>query len=513
MMVSASWPMSVLSLAPLASMAASLGGAALLGATGRTPALRDACAIGVAALQLLCVLAMLPAVMAGEVLSVEVSRLVGEVGIAFRVDALGLVFALTASALWVVTTVYSVGYLRALASPAQTRFHLCVALTMTATMGVAFAANLLTMYLFYELMTVATYFLVIHDQTEEAYAGGRKYLAYHLGTSIAFLLPAVIMVFVLSGSFDFVAGGVFSESALEEHRTLLIVVFLLFMAGSAKAAIMPLHGWLPSAMVAPVPVSALLHAVAVVNAGAFGVLRVIFDVFGPNHLQALGLQTFTLYLACFTILAASLYALKLDNLKALLAYSTIGQLSYIVLGAVLFTADGMAGGVSQIVFHGVAKTTLFLCAGSIYLATHMKYLSDMSGVGRQMPWTMLAFSIAAFSMIGLPGTAGFVSKWLLVAGSFQAGEVVALVVLGLSTLLSATYYLRAIGILGGIRRGGRHRHGSADASSRQHETPFVSSEVSGWIVGPLLVTAAATLVLGLMPEFTVMPLIRLLHLP
>jgi multicomponent Na+:H+ antiporter subunit D len=496
-------PATVQSFGPLMAMTASLGGAALMGATRHSPALRDGCAIAVAALQLACVLVMLPPVWAGEVLSVTLLDFVPSVSIAFKVDALGMMFALTASALWLLTTIYSIGWLRAQNSHAQTRFHLCFALTMTATLGVAFAANLLTLYLFYEAMTLATYFLVAHDETDEAYAGARKYVAYHLGTSIAFLLPAIILTYVVSGSFDFAPGGVFSAAALEGSRTLLIVTFLLFMAGSAKAAIMPLHAWLPSAMVAPVPVSALLHAVAVVNAGAFGVLRVVFDVFGPNAMQQLGLDTFTIYLASFTIVAASLYALKLDSLKALLAYSTIGQLSYIVLGAVIADPNGAAGGIAHIANHGVAKITLFLCAGSIYLATHSKHLSEMSGVGRQMPWTMAAFVVGALSMIGLPATAGFVSKWLLFSGAYRASEVLAIVALGASTLLSAAYYLRAVGVLGGVvppRRGG------GDAATQAHRPV---RELSAWIVAPLLATAALTLALGLLADFTVLPLARL----
>lgn len=494
-------PMTVNSAAPLLAMATSLGGVALVGAAGRVPALRDAVAIGVAALQLACLLFMWPAIMTGGTISIVLADFVPSVPIALKVDALGMMFALTASSLWLLSSIYAVGWLRALDSHAQTRFHLCFALTMTAALGVAFAANLLTLYLFYEAMTLATYFLVTHEQTAEAYAGGRKYVAYHLGTSIAFLLPAIVLTYVLAGTLDFSAGGVFSKELIEGSRTLLIVTYLLFLAGSAKAAMMPLHAWLPAAMVAPVPVSALLHAVAVVNAGAFGVLRVIFDVFGTATLGELGMTTVTLYISCFTIIAASLYALKLDSLKALLAYSTIGQLSYIVMGAVIADPDGMAGGIMHIANHGVAKITLFLCAGSIYLAGHLKYLNEMSGVGRQMPWTMAAFVVGALSMIGLPLTAGFVSKWLLISGAWRAQDMLVIVVLAVSTLLSAAYYLRAIGVLGGLSRG------------RGAATPARLREVSPWIVVPLVVTAALTLFLGLFAEQTLLPLARLVVAP
>lgn len=493
--------MAVQSLTPLMAMAASLGGVAVLGAASGAPRLRDGLAVGVAALQLVCVLAMLPPVLAGQTLSVTLLEFVPAATIAFKVDALGLTFALTASALWLLTSIYSVGYLRALHSPAQTRFHVCFALTMTATLGVAFAANLLTLYLFYEAMTLATYFLVVHDGTEEAYASGRKYLSYHLGTSIAFLLPAIILTYHLAGSFDFNSGGVFGAEALEQSRGLLIAAYVLFLLGSAKVALMPLHGWLPSAMVAPVPVSALLHAVAVVNAGAFGVLRILLDVFGPEALQALSLQLPTVWLASFTILAASLYALKLDSLKALLAYSTIGQLAYIVLGGALLNGSGVSGAALHLVNHGVAKITLFLCAGAIYVAAHRKYLSEMHGIGRQMPWTMAAFTIAALSMIGFPATAGFISKWFLFLGSWQAAQTTAIVVLVLSTLLSGVYYLRAIGILGGIGR---------RASAHDAHVPLAGSvgEPSHWILLPLLITAALTVLLGLLPDLTVLELVR-----
>lgn len=501
--------MQVQSLSPVAAMVASLMGVALLGALGKVPRARDLIALLVAAAQLVCVLSMLPDVMAGHVLSVTLLSFVPSVAIAFKVDALGLVFAITASALWLVTTVYAIGYLDATKSTAQRRFHACFALTMTATMGVAFASNLLTMYLFYELMTLATYYLVTHEGTDEAYAGGRKYVSYHLGTSIAFLLPAIILTFNVTGTFDFVPGGIFSEAALESQRGLMIVIYVLFLAGSAKAAMMPMHGWLPAAMVAPVPVSALLHAVAVVNAGAFGLLRVMFDVFGPEAMQSLGLSAVTIYISSFTILAASFYALRLDSLKALLAYSTIGQLAYIVLGGALLNPNGMTGGVAHIINHGVSKITLFLCAGAIYVAAHRKYLSEMGGLGRRMPWTMAAFVIGACSMIGFPATAGFVSKWFLLVGAFEAEHVFALVVLIVSSLLSAGYYLRAIGILGGVRQPSRPQAGLPQGHGDPTAPSLASvNEPSRWMLWPLVLTAACTILLGVFPESTVLALIR-----
>lgn len=497
------------SMSPVAAMLASLSGVALLGALGKVPRARDLIALAVAAAQLLCVLTMLPDVLAGHEISVTLLTFVPSVAIAFHVDALGLVFAITASALWLVTTVYAIGYLDATQSPARRRFHACFALTMTATMGVAFASNLLTMYLFYEAMTLATYYLVTHEGTDEAYAGGRKYVSYHLGTSIAFLLPAIMLTFHAAGTFDFTPGGVFSAETVEAHRGLLVVIYVLFLAGSAKVAMMPMHGWLPAAMVAPVPVSALLHAVAVVNAGAFGLLRVMFDVFGPEAMQSLGLSTLTVYVSSFTILAASFYALRLDSLKALLAYSTIGQLAYIILGGALMNPNGMTGGVAHIINHGVSKITLFLCAGAIYVAAHRKYLSEMGGIGRRMPWTMAAFVIGACSMIGFPATAGFISKWFLLVGAFEAHHVVAMVVLIVSSLLSAGYYLRAIGVLGGTRQPSRPQGSLPQGHANPHATPLSAvREPSRWMLWPLLFTAGLTVLLGVLPEATVLSLIR-----
>ena len=485
---------------PVLALLVSFGGALALALSARADAMRNTLAVGAAALQVAVLLAMLPTVLAGETISVTLSTFLPEVSLGLRVDGLGMIFALTASVLWLVTSVYSIGYLGALDSRKQTRFHMLFALTMTATLGVAFAANLVTMYLFYEAMTLATYFLVAHDETDEAFAGARRYLAYHLGTSIAFLLPAIAITYTLSGSFYFASGGIFPAELAETSRGLMIVLFFLFIAGSAKVALMPLHGWLPAAMVAPVPVSALLHAVAVVNAGAYGVLRICFDVFGAEMMIATGLREIAILLASVTILAASLYCLRLDNLKALLAFSTIGQLAYIVLGGAMANEAGATGGMLHILNHGVSKITLFLCAGAIYVATHKKYLSEMHGLAREMPWTTLAFAIGAFSMIGFPLTAGFVSKWFLFAGAHDAGSLLALAVVILSSLLTAVYYLRALAILMGY--GAPAEPGAV--ALPLHRGP----EVAPYILWPLALTAALTVILGVFPEQTAMPLVR-----
>lgn len=487
------------SFSPLLAVIVSLGGVAAVGFARDASRLRNWVVVLAATLQLLVLLTMVPAVTNGQVLYFEISAFFPEASLAFRVDGLGLMFALIASALWLITAIYSFGYLEALSSPKQTRFQALFALTIGLTIGVAFAANLLSLYLFYEAMTIATYFLVTHDDTDEAHAGGRRYLAYHLGTSIAFLLPAIGLTWYLAGTLDFIPGGVFGELDWESHRAVLIIAFLLFLGGSAKVALMPLHGWLPAAMVAPVPVSALLHAVAVVNAGAYGVLRIMTDIFGVDLMVSLELDQIGIWLASFTVVAASLYALRLDNLKALLAFSTIGQLAYIVLGGSLANGDGTLGGMLHILNHGVSKITLFLCAGAIYIATHKKYVSEMHGLVREMPLTVLAFAIGAFSMIGIPLTAGFISKSFLFVGAQDAGSLVAIVALIISSLLSAAYYLRTLAIFLGW--------GGGNVRAVMVPVPVLGREIDGRVLWPMMACAVATIALGVLPELTALPLL------
>ncbi|MCA1713634.1 MAG: monovalent cation/H+ antiporter subunit D family protein, partial [Gammaproteobacteria bacterium] len=303
---------SITSMTPLWAVLVAVAGAAGILVSKHHPNLREGCSLAAAGLQCLLVFSMIPAVLAGHTLHYTLFEFLPQVSIAFRVDALGLFLAATASLLWLLTIIFSIGYMRALGEHAQTRFYACFAITMAATMAVAFAANLVTVYIFYEVLTLVTYPLVTHYGSDEAIAAGKKYLLYHLGTSIVFLLPAIILVYGVSGTFDFRPGGVFPENA---GSTILYIIYFLFLAGSAKAAVMPFHNWLPSAMVAPVPVSALLHAVAVVNVGAFVILRVIFDVFGPDLMRAHDLGIITAYIASFTILFAGFYAYRLDSLK------------------------------------------------------------------------------------------------------------------------------------------------------------------------------------------------------
>ena len=506
--------MPIESIKPFLALMASLTGAALVVAFRSRPNLRETCSLAASAAQFLLVLSMVPPIMAGDTLHYTLFSFLPQVAIEFRVDALGVLFAATASSLWILTTIYSIGYMRVLEEHGQTRFYALFALALSATMGLAFAANLITFYVFYEALTFITYGLVTHHRTDEALAAGRKYVAYHLGTSIAFLLPAIIWTYTLSGTFAFQPNGVLS--AATSSSTALTIVYFLFLGGVGKAAIMPLHAWLPTAMVAPVPVSALLHAVAVVNAGVFCAFRVILNVFGVDLMRQLNLGPPTVVIASVTILLASFYAFRLDNLKALLAYSTIGQLSYMVMGVALLSSRGMTGGVMHLAVHSFSKITLFFCAGSIYVALRKTNISEMNGIGRQLPWTMATFSLGALSIVGLPPTAGFLTKWYLATGALESGQLAAFFVLLVSTLLSAAYYLRIVrraffappgradvpgtGERAEVEKRLERAEGAAEAETGQAGAGL-AREVSYFALIPAVVTAAITVALGIYPAF------------
>jgi multicomponent Na+:H+ antiporter subunit D len=347
---------------------------------------------------------------------------------------------LVASALWIVNSIYSIGYMRANDEPRQTQFYVCFAVALGSTMAVAFAKNLFTLFLFYEALTLSTYPLVTHKADQESIRSGRLYLLLLLGTSLVLFLPAIIATWVLAGTLDFVPGGSLAGRAAP---SIIAALLALYAFGIGKAALMPVHFWLPAAMVAPTPVSALLHAVAVVKAGVFAVVKVVVYVFGLETLTATGANEWLIVVACASMLVASLIALSLDNLKARLAYSTISQLAYVVLGAALATPTSIVGGGLQIAMHAAAKITLFFCAGAIYTAHHLTEVSQMTGIGRKMPVTMLAFLIASLSVVGLPPLGGW-SKWTLALGALDAGHVVVLGVLMLGSLLSAGYLLPVV---------------------------------------------------------------------
>jgi len=413
-------------------------GAVGIALTGRWPNVRESVTLATAALLFACVLALVPQVMAGTRPQLFVLELLPGIALGFRVEPLGMLFALIASGLWIVNSIYSIGYMRGNKEPHQTRFYSCFAFALAATMGIAYAANLLTLFLFYEALTLITYPLVTHHGDAQARSGGRTYLGVLLGTSIVLLLPAIIATWWIAGTLEFLPGGILRPAPSNATVGLLLA---LFMFGIGKAALMPFHRWLPAAMVAPTPVSALLHAVAVVKAGVFAVVKVIVYVFGVDALAATGRADWLPVVAGFTIIAASVVALRSDNLKRRLAYSTVSQLSYVVLAAAILAPLSVIGAVLHIAAHAVGKITLFFAAGAIYTAAHKTEVSQLDGIGRRMPWTMGAFAVGVLSMVGLPPAAGFVSKWYMLAGALQAAHWTAVAVIVASTLLNAAYFV------------------------------------------------------------------------
>jgi len=405
---------------------------------GRWPNVRESATLIVAGALFLVVLSLLPGVMAGERPALVLFSILPGLAIAFRVEPLGMLFAMVASGLWIVTTCYSIGYMRAHHEEHQTRYYACFAVAIFGAVGAALAGNMLTLFVFYEVLTISTYPLVAHHGTEKARAGARTYLAILLTTSIGMLLLAVAWTWKIAGTLDFVPGGILAGKA---DDAVIGVLLLLYAFGTGKAALMPFHRWLPAAMVAPTPVSALLHAVAVVKAGVFTVMKVVVYIFGIDLLRTTGLSVWLMYVAGATILIASLIAMTKDNLKARLAYSTISQLSYIVLGAALANSWGVIGGSMHIAMHAFGKITLFFCAGAIYVATHKTEISDMRGIGRTMPFTTLAFMIGALSVIGLPPMGGSWSKWYLTLGAVDADQLVLVAILMISSLLNIAYLM------------------------------------------------------------------------
>jgi multicomponent Na+:H+ antiporter subunit D len=417
-----------------------LVGALGIWVAGRWPDRREAVTLSVAGLLLVVVASLVPTVLAGARPELMLAEPVPGIRIAFRLEPLGMLFAAVAALLWPINSIYSIGYMRGNAELHQTRFYVFFAVALFATIGIAFAANLFTLFLFYEILTLSTYPLVTHKGNDAARAGGRVYLGILIGTSIGLLLPAIIWTWTLAGSTEFVPGGLLASLPEPLPPALLGLLLLMFMYGIGKAALMPVHRWLPAAMVAPTPVSALLHAVAVVKAGVFTVVKVVVYVFGIDTLAGVPAAQWLLYIAGFTIIVASLIALRQDNLKRRLAYSTISQLSYVVLGAALLAPLSLVGAALHIAAHAFGKITLFFAAGAIYTAAHKTEVSQLRGIGWRMPWTLGAFTIGAVSMIGLPPAAGFISKWYLLGGAFEGGQLIAIGVIVLSTLLNAGYF-------------------------------------------------------------------------
>jgi len=402
--------------------------------------------------------------------------------ITFTADPPALLFATMASFLWIFTVFYSMGYIEPGAS--QKRFFTFMIGCLGITMGIAFAGNLFTFYVFYELLTFATYPLVIHHQKSESFDAGKKYLVYSL-SGASLVLLGIIAVFWVSETLAFVPGGILNLNLFSPNLG-RIIFFAFFLGFGVKAAIVPLHSWLPSAMVAPTPVSALFHAVAVVKSGIFAIFRLMFYVFTPELIKELGLQISILWMASLTIIFGSFMALYQHNLKKRLAYSTISQLSYIILGLALFTSNGLKGALLHLVNHALLKITLFFCAGSIIIKAGLKEVEDMVGIGKKMPLTMTCFTLASIGLVGIPPTNGFVSKWFLSIGSLEAEEVVFIIVLLFSALLTAGYLL-PISVRGFF---------SGEHSPEQHENldPPLTMLI------PMLILTGLTLYLGFYPN-------------
>ncbi len=471
----------------------------LLGAVGiafshQRPDQREAVTLLAAVSLFLLVLSLYPEVAAGNRPGVVLFTVLPGLDLALSVEPLGLLFGIVASFLWIITSIYSIGYMRGNAESNQTRFYVCFAIALGSTMGVAFAANMFTMFIFYEVLTLSTYPLVTHSGTDEARRAGRVYLGILLGTSICLQLFAVIWTWSLTGTLDFTEGGILRDAA---SPGLTLILFVMYMFGIGKAALMPFHRWLPAAMVAPTPVSALLHAVAVVKAGVFAILKVCVYIFGIDYLREIGAGTWLVYVAGATVIIASLVALSKDNLKARLAYSTVSQLSYVVIAAAVLAPLSVMGAAIHIAAHAFGKITLFFAAGSIYTAAHKTEVSQLDGIGRRMPWTMAAFAVGSLSMVGLPPTAGFVSKWYILLGALETEQLVVVGVIFASTLLNAAYFfpiVYAAFFRPPASEGHDHGH---DAHG---EAPFP-------VVAALVVTAVGTLLLFFLPDLSI-PLAR-----
>jgi len=484
----------VLALAPetlvIAALIIPLIGALLIPLFHSAPNARESVTLLTAGALALTVWSLLPHVLAGARPAAIDLAVVPGLTVAFAVEPLGLLFALVASTLWLVTSIYSIGYMRGNSEPRQTSFYVCFAIALWATIGIAFAKNLFTLFIFYEVLTLSTYPLVAHKANAEAIRAGRIYLLILIGASMVLLLPAIAWTWVLADTLDFVPGGILKDKATPFA---LCALLALFAFGIGKAALMPLHFWLPAAMVAPTPVSALLHAVAVVKAGVFTILKVVVYTFGIETLAYAGSGAWLVWAAGFTIIAASLVALRKDNLKARLAYSTVSQLSYVILAAAILAPISAVGAAMHIAAHAVSKITLFFAAGAIYTAAHKTEISELAGIGRRMPWTMGAFTIGAISMIGLPPTAGFLGKWFMLSGAMQTGQWLPIAIIVASTLLNAAYFLPIVYTAFFERETAAHSAGAAGAHEDHGEAPLP-------MVIALTITAAATVGLFLYPD-------------
>lgn len=457
--------------------------ALLIQLTGKNPNLRETVTLVTSVLLFLLLIPLSLEVFDGARPTITFAEPFPGITLQFTLEPLGMIFSLIAGFLWPVTSIYAIGYMRGHHEKNQTRFFTFFALAIAVTQGVAFSGNLFTLFVFYELLTLSTFPLVTHAGTDAARKAGRVYLGILIGTSVAFLLFALIWTWFLAGTTDFVQGGILDGTA---SPAVLSVLLLLFFFGVGKAALMPFHRWLPNAMVAPTPVSALLHAVAVVKAGVFTLLKVSLYIMGPDVILDLPVTEFLSYLVAASILLASLVAMTKDNLKARLAYSTVSQLGYITLGALL-GLTGVLGGAMHIVMHAFGKITLFFGAGAIMVAAHKTEVSELDGLGRKMPFTFAAFAIGTMSIIGLPPFGGMWSKWYLAQATLETHQLILLGTLLLSSLLNVAYLLP-------ISLRAFFAKGPADQSEGRKEAPVFCLIAMG-------VTASMCVILFFFPQF------------
>lgn len=472
-----------LSYIPLFAVLVSLVAVPFILLSDKKPNLREFWTILASVIKFGLVLSLLPGALAGNVVELHLFDIAPNLPLLFKVDTFGVFFALIASGLWFFTSFYSIGYMRGHGEIKQTRYFASFAICVSSTIGIAFSGNLITFLIFYEMLTLATYPLVIHNESKEAIAAGRKYLTYTL-TAGLLLIAAVGLTYTLTGTLEFKPGGIFGDVDLS--NAMAVTLFLLYLGGvGVKAGIMPLHSWLPSAMAAPTPVSALLHAVAVVKSGVFGVIRVVGFVFGPEVMADFGLNDILMIMAGTTVIVASLLAFNQDNLKRRLAYSTVGHLSYIVLGAALLTETGMIGSIFHISTHATMKITLFFCAGAIYVNLHKSNISSLNGIAKVMPWTMGAFTVGAMGLAGIPPINGFVSKWYLASGVLEGDMIIPVIILVVSGLLNVGYFFPII-------HRAYFRKGGDELSKYGEASPFM--------VVPIVITATLSLLFGIFPN-------------
>ena len=477
--------MTITDIRPFLAVGVSLLAAFLIMFSGKKPNVREFWSVAAAFIKAGLIFSMVPAVLAGNVYEYTLFAVTDTLGFTLRTDAAGMLFACVSSFLYIPVSFYAIGYMRGHHEKEQTGFFASFAVCLSAAVGIALSANLLTFFIFYELLTVATWPLVFHERNEEARFAGRKYLIYTL-VSGQLMLAGIIVVYALAGTLDFQAGG-FLSIDMAPKWVLQFLFFIMVLGGAVKAGVMPLHGWLPSAMVAPTPVSALLHAVAVVKAGAFCVLRLVGFVFGPTLLAEIGAATVLAWFAAFTIIASSLIAMKQDNLKRRLAFSTVGQLSYVVLGAALLAPLSILGAYFHIVAHALMKITLFMCAGAIIVTAHKDNISDMHGIGRKMPITMACYTIASLGIAGMPFIVGCIRKWNIALGALQVSHPFYIVVLICSALLALSYLMPVTHL--------------AFFKPNENGEFKTYGEANKFMLIPICVTAALSVILGIMPNF------------